>query len=187
MQPRDAFGGLRRVIDISGGSMQGPGGLFWRALAAFLAMPGVVAFLVPWLLRPRHVGANAAGVAAIAGGAILLLWCVRDFYVAGRGTLAPWAPPERLVTRGLYRISRNPMYVAVLLILVGWASAFGSSRLWIYAGFVALAFHLRVVLGEEPWLARRHGDAWAMYRARVPRWLGLLAREHETGEGRTSA
>ena len=157
--------------------MRGPGSLFWRALAAFVAMPGIVAFLGPWLLRPRPIRLHPAGLVPIALGAMLLLWCVRDFYVAGRGTLAPWAPPERLVTRGLYRVSRNPMYVAVVMILAGWASAFGSSRLWIYAGLVALAFHLRVVLGEEPWLARRHGDAWTMYRARVPRWLGLSSRD----------
>ena len=101
----------------------------------------------------------------------MLLWCVRDFYVAGRGTLAPWAPPSRLVVVGLYRFSRNPMYIAVSLVLLGWAIAFWSVPLLIYAGIVIGAFHLRVVFGEEPWLARRHGDEWERYRARVPRWL----------------
>jgi protein-S-isoprenylcysteine O-methyltransferase Ste14 len=109
-------------------------------------------------------------------GVLLLLWCVRDFHVIGRGSLAPWAPPERLVTVGLYRVTRNPMYVAVLLVLVGWAATFGGRALWLYAGTVAVAFHLRVVLGEEPWLARRHGAAWDEYRARVPRWIGRHRR-----------
>ena len=145
--------------------------LFLQALAAFLALPGVVAFLVPWLLRPRSARPQAAGFPLLAVGAGLLLWCVRDFYVAGRGSLAPWAPPERLVTVGLYRLSRNPMYVAVLVILVGWAVLFGAARLWGYAAAVAAAFHLRVLYGEEPWLARRHGAEWAGYRERVPRWL----------------
>ena len=98
-------------------------------------------------------------------------WCVRDFYVAGRGTLAPWAPPRHLVTVGLYRFSRNPMYVAVTFMLIGWAICFASRSLAIYAACVALAFHLRVVFGEEPWLARTHGRAWDEYRAQVPRWL----------------
>jgi len=144
---------------------------FWHALAAFLALPGTVAFLVPWLLRPAEGRLGAAGVAPLALGCGLLLWCVRDFYVVGRGSLAPWAPPERLVVVGLYRVTRNPMYVAVVLILVGWALAFGTLRSWIYAGVVAVAFHLRVVLGEEPWLARRYGAQWTAYRAAVPRWI----------------
>jgi len=147
------------------------GGLFWRALIAFLALPGMVAFVIPWLLRPRNVGIQAIGLLPLIVGTALLLWCVRDFYVAGRGSLAPWAPPEHLVTVGLYRLSRNPMYMAVLTILCGWALTFASRGLWAYAACFAVAFHLRVVLFEEPWLARTHGAAWDAYRARVPRWL----------------
>jgi protein-S-isoprenylcysteine O-methyltransferase Ste14 len=146
-------------------------GLLWRSLTAFLVLPGTVAYLVPWLLRPQDAAFNFVGLPFLVIGTGLLLWCVRDFYVAGRGSLAPWAPPERLVVIGLYRFSRNPMYVAVLLILCGWATAFASRRLWIYTAAVAIAFHLRVVLGEEPWLARTHGAQWSTYAARVPRWL----------------
>jgi protein-S-isoprenylcysteine O-methyltransferase Ste14 len=149
------------------------GPLFWRALTAFLLLPGVVAFVVPWLLRPRGARVHVLGLGLLAAGAVLLLWCVRDFYVAGRGSLAPWDPPERLVTVGLYRVSRNPMYVAVVVILAGWALAFRAPRLWGYAGIVAAAFHLRVVFGEEPWLARRYDEQWTAYRTRVPRWLAL--------------
>jgi protein-S-isoprenylcysteine O-methyltransferase Ste14 len=160
--------------------------LFWRAVVAFLAMPGVVAFLVPWLLRPVGGRLRVVGLLPLDLGVVLLLWCVRDFYVAGRGSLAPWAPPERLVTVGLYRISRNPMYVAVLLILVGWAVAFSAARLWIYAGAIATAFQLRIVAGEEPWLARRYGDEWAAYRARVPRWLLPLPRSRHARDHRAA-
>lgn len=48
---------------------------------------------------------------------------------------------------------------------------FASRTLWLYMGAVALGFHLRVVFGEEPWLAHTHGEEWLAYRARVPRWL----------------
>jgi protein-S-isoprenylcysteine O-methyltransferase Ste14 len=152
-------------------------GLFWRAAFAFVALPGTIAFIVPWLLRPKPVSTHAAGVPILVVGIIMLLWCVRDFYVAGRGTLAPWTPPECLVVIGLYRLSRNPMYVAVLLILVGWATLFATRTMWIYAIVVAIAFHLRVILGEEPRLASVHGTAWSEYHDRVPRWLGV-ARLH---------
>ncbi len=150
--------------------------LFWRALVAFLLLPGMVAFVIPWLLRPPATEARVAGLPVLALGTVLLLWCVRDFYVAGRGSLAPWAPPKNLVVVGLYRWSRNPMYVAVLTILCGWAIAYASRGLWIYAALIAVAFHVRVVFGEEPWLARTHGNVWAEYRANVPRWFGVRPR-----------
>jgi protein-S-isoprenylcysteine O-methyltransferase Ste14 len=146
-------------------------GLFWRALTAFIALPGMVAFAIPWWLRPRGAPLHPIGLLPLGVGIFLLLWCVRDFYVAGRGSLAPWAPPERLVIVGLYRYSRNPMYIAVLTILCGWALVFESRTLWIYAAAVAVGFQIRVVFGEEPWLARTHGAEWTAYRARVPRWL----------------
>ena len=63
------------------------------------------------------------------------------------------------------------MYVAVSLVLLGWAIAYQSRSLLIYALAVIVAFHLRVVFGEEPWLDRTHGEGWRRYRARVPRWL----------------
>ncbi len=147
--------------------------MFLRALLAFLALPGMVAFALPglWLWSQDAALAQPLGLYLLLIGVAALLSCMRDFYLRGRGTLAPWAPPEKLVVGGLYRFSRNPMYVTVLLILMGWAWAFASTPLWIYAAGVALAFHLRVVFGEEPWLAKQHGQAWTDYASRVRRWL----------------
>lgn len=146
--------------------------LFWRAVAAFVAMPLMVAFVVPLALRPQATPFRPLGFPFLVVGFAVLLACVVSFYTAGRGTLAPWSPPRTLVRVGLYRFSRNPMYVGVLLILIGWAVGFSSTTLWIYAGILAIAFHLRVVYAEEPWLERTHGDEWTRYRATVFRWLG---------------
>jgi protein-S-isoprenylcysteine O-methyltransferase Ste14 len=88
---------------------------------------------------------------------------------------------ERLVIVGLYRVSRNPMYIAVLLVLCGWATMFASRTVWIYAALVAIGFHLRVILGEEPWLARTYGAQWVTYRARVPRWVGIASLHPQSG------
>lgn len=146
--------------------------LLLRAGAAFLLLPGVVAGLVPWIIAQDAVYRwRPGGLAVIGLGAALLLWCVRDFYVAGKGTLAPWDPPRRLVVVGLYRFSRNPMYLAVLIVLAGWAVTFRSGALTVYAAALAAAFHLRVLLYEEPTLARRHGESWKRYKAAVPRWI----------------
>jgi protein-S-isoprenylcysteine O-methyltransferase Ste14 len=145
-----------------------------RALLAFLALPGIVAFVVPALLADvvthPHV-VRPAGLVPFVLGCALLGWCVRAFYVAGKGTLAPWDPPRHLVIGGPYQWSRNPMYVAVVLVLAGWATMFGTRRLWVYVAAVALAFYVRVTRFEEPWLARTHGEAWRQYRNRVRRWL----------------
>lgn len=145
--------------------------LFAQAVFAFVALPGIVAIAIPLWLAPAGVSFNAWGFLPLATGFALLLWCVRDFYVAGRGTLAPWTPPRHLVQVGLYRFSRNPMYVAVLLMLVGWAMGFRTRSLWNYALMMAVVFYLRVVFFEEPWLARTHGADFVRYKAKVPRWL----------------
>jgi protein-S-isoprenylcysteine O-methyltransferase Ste14 len=139
----------------------------------------MVAFAVPLLwLAPRALDRSfdALGLVPLTLGVFLLLWTVRDFYVAGRGTLAPWAPPVELVVVGLYRFSRNPMYIAVVLVLLGWTVGFHSFLLLAYALAIAVGFHLRVVFGEEPWLARTHGEKWSRYKEEVPRWLGFPRR-----------
>jgi protein-S-isoprenylcysteine O-methyltransferase Ste14/pimeloyl-ACP methyl ester carboxylesterase len=145
-----------------------------RALLAFVALPGLVAFVAPLLLawpRVREGSFNALALVLLIPGIALLLWCVRDFFVVGKGTLAPWDPPRHLVASGPYRFSRNPMYVGVSVMLLGWAVAFASWELVLYAVIVVAAFHLRVLFNEEPFLARTHGRRWDDYRARVPRWL----------------
>ena len=128
------------------------------------------------MLAPRSREFDIVGLLPLSLGLVLLLWTVRDFYVAGRGTLAPWSPPQELVVVGLYRVSRNPMYIAVVLVLAGWAIGFHSRDLAIYAVAVGIAFHLRVVFGEEPWLARTHLEKWSRYKEQVPRWLGFRRR-----------
>jgi len=110
--------------------------LLGRAVLAFIVLPGVVAFVVPWLLlAPQRPGQSfhLLGVVPLALGTALLLWCVWAFYRQGRGTLAPWDPPQSLVVRGVYRLSRNPMYVGVVLVLWGWALGFRSESLAVYS------------------------------------------------------
>ena len=145
-----------------------------RAVLAFLAMPGIVAFAIPLLwLKPQASWRDFAppAVVVLLAGCAILGWCVWAFYAQGRGTLAPWDPPTGLVRNGLYHFSRNPMYVGVLLIIAGWAIGFRSWPLALYGAILGLAFHLRILFYEEPWLARTFGTEWNAYRERVPRWL----------------
>lgn len=151
-----------------------------RALFAFLMLPGVFGAIVPWVLvsgDPWRGEGWLSGAVLMGLGLLGLMWCVRDFYVSGRGTLAPWDPPARLVIVGLYRYTRNPMYVSLLLFVSGWSAVAASPVLACYAAVVAVAFHLRVLLHEEPWLAKNFGPDWAAYSARVPRWIPRLRVE----------
>lgn len=154
--------------------------LAWRAILAFVALPFIVAGVIPFAFfwpNSRHL---PYGIPVIALGLALLVWCVREFYTAGKGTLAPWDPPRHLVTTGPYRHSRNPMYVAVLTILLGWAVTLDLTRYAApaqYAAFMAIVFHLRVVLFEERWAAERFGAEWREYSSRVPRWIPLRRRK----------
>jgi len=147
-----------------------------QSLIAFIALPGVVAFALPALLAAMATsrGTSWVGLVPATLGVAALAWCVVEFHRRGRGTLAPWAPPRRLVTTGLYARSRNPMYLSVLFVLAGWALGLRSVPHAVYAAAVALAFQLRVVIGEEPRLAVVFGAEWSAYRAEVPRWLPPL-------------
>jgi protein-S-isoprenylcysteine O-methyltransferase Ste14 len=69
---------------------------------------------------------------------------------------------------------RNPMYVGLVLALLGESAIFRSPALLLYAGVVWLCCHLFVVLYEEPALRRRFGAAYDDYRGQVPRWLPRL-------------
>jgi protein-S-isoprenylcysteine O-methyltransferase Ste14 len=145
-----------------------------RAVFAFLALPAVVAGLVPWFLlssdRWRMRG-TLLGWPILFFSACVLLWCVRDFYRIGKGTLAPWDPPKELVVAGLYRFVRNPMYIGVLGCVAGSSLVAGSPVLGVYTMVLAVTFHLRVIFFEERTLARQFLNHWTQYRATVHRWL----------------
>ena len=106
-----------------------------------------------------------------AFGFILYLRSAWDFAVFGRGTPAPIDAPKRLVTRGFYRYTRNPMYVAVLTVVMGWAALFGAAVLVGYGVVLFVAFSFFIRLYEEPRLAREFGEEYAEYASRVGRWV----------------
>ncbi len=149
--------------------------LLLKNLLFTLLVPGTVAVYVPLLMaRNRSPAAGAALVIAIAlltvGGAIYA-WCVVDFATFGRGTPFPADAPGRLVVRGLYRYTRNPMYVGVLTVILGWAVFYRSAEHACYAVAIALCFQLFIILYEEPHLRRTFGPEYDEYCGKVPRWL----------------
>jgi protein-S-isoprenylcysteine O-methyltransferase Ste14 len=143
--------------------------------------PTIVAGIVPWLLTRWHADDQSTslqllGGALLAGGLALVLEPTARFAFQGRGTPAPWAPPERFVARGSYRFTRNPMYVGVLVLIVGQALLLGREILLVWAAAAWLIFQLFLVLHEEPELRRRFGAEYEDYCARVRRWLPIAPR-----------
>jgi protein-S-isoprenylcysteine O-methyltransferase Ste14 len=148
------------------------------SLLFFALAPGTVAGLIPfwltgWRVDKPFPGASllrVAGAAMVLAGLASLLDSFARFVLVGLGTPAPVAPPTRLVVSGQYRHVRNPMYVAILIIVVGQGLVLGKGVLLEYAALLWLLFHLFVVLYEEPGLASRFGASYQAYRRSVRRW-----------------
>jgi protein-S-isoprenylcysteine O-methyltransferase Ste14 len=157
-----------------------PRWLWFRVLSFTLILPGLILAYAPYFLiiTPRRVAdgwppgaARVPALVPMAIGIVVYVACAWRFATEGLGTPAPYDPPRRLVTGGLYRWSRNPMYVGITLALLGEAWLFASPSQAVYAAMVALAFRLRVTLYEEPRLRERYGEEYAQFRERVRRWL----------------
>jgi len=149
----------------------------------FVVAPGVVAGLVPWLISGWQLPGPRSPFAIIrmASGAILLVIAVvllvrafARFVVEGGGTPAPVAPTERLVVGGDYRFVRNPMYLAVVMAVLGQAMIFASRALLIYALAVWAIMAAFVRWYEEPVLLERYGDQYQRYRQGVRAWVPRL-------------
>ena len=149
----------------------------------FLVAPCVLAGLIPWSMtgwefRPAFFGlegARSVGVLLILVGLPGLVDSFARFALQGLGTPAPIAPTRNLVVTGLYRYVRNPIYIAVVAIILGQAILFGDWRVMTYGVFMWLAFHAFVLAYEEPVLAESFGAQYEDFRANVPRWIPRLS------------
>ncbi len=154
--------------------------LFLKIALFTLVVPGAVAVLVPLLLGGDRTVAGGAwlglAVCLFALGVALYVRAVWDFAVLGKGTPAPIDAPKRLVVRGIYRYSRNPLYIAMLTLIAGWAALFGTAVLLAYAAGLFVLYSLFIRFHEEPRLAREFGEEYAAYTQQVGRWLPRLPR-----------
>ncbi|MEL6673910.1 MAG: isoprenylcysteine carboxylmethyltransferase family protein [Bacteroidota bacterium] len=154
--------------------------LFFRNLFFTALQPGLVAGLIPLWMTGFQLDSifeegwrfpHYLGTIVFLIGLVIMLWCIMSFATKGRGTLSPADPTQKLVISGLYHFSRNPMYVGVILILIGEAMFIQSVDLWVYVGCVAVGFHLFVVYVEEPRLRKDFGEEYELYTQKVRRWV----------------
>jgi protein-S-isoprenylcysteine O-methyltransferase Ste14 len=153
------------------------------ALGSFgflLVTPGTVCGLVPLLItgwrRPGGsvLWVDALGWLLVVTGAAVLVHAFVAFAWHGRGTPAPSAPTERLVVGGAYRHVRNPMYVAVLALVLGQVLLFQSWGLFTYLVVLGITVDVFVHTYEEPTLREVYGPTYEEFCENVPRWLPRL-------------
>jgi protein-S-isoprenylcysteine O-methyltransferase Ste14 len=148
--------------------------------AVFLVLaPGFVAGLTPWWISRWRVEPPFFGLLLFrfVGGVLIALGCIGlldsfiRFALRGVGTPAPVFPTRHLVVTGLYRYVRNPMYIAVVITILGQGLLLGNIGLLEYGGLVWLLFHVFVMVYEEPTLRASFGAEYTSFCAEVPRWI----------------
>jgi protein-S-isoprenylcysteine O-methyltransferase Ste14 len=152
------------------------------SIVFFGVAPGVVAGWVPYVLSGWRLekpifgfdGGRLFGGILVLTGVVCLIDCFARFAIPGKGTPAPVAPTERLIASGCYRFVRNPMYVAVIAIIIGQSLLLGSAVLFGYALVVWLACHIFVLVYEEPTLHKQFGESYRVYQSYVRRWCPRL-------------
>jgi protein-S-isoprenylcysteine O-methyltransferase Ste14 len=149
--------------------------------AFFVVAPGTVVGVIPWLITRWELPdygvagrvAQGIGVVLIVAGLVPVVHAFTQFAKAG-GTSVPLAPTQRLVVTGFNRFVRNPMYVGLLVVILGQALLFGSIDLVVYAVVMWVVSASFVHWYEEPTLMRRYGAGYDTYRYNVRAWIPRL-------------
>lgn len=151
-----------------------------RNLVFVILQPGIVAGVIPYIITKNgfnNVFADTfmfhhyLGILIFLAGLFLMFHCIVRFAIDGLGTLSPADPTKQLVTSGLYRFSRNPMYVGVMLILLGEIVFTLSTYLLFYSIGILVLFNLFIAYREEPRLKKDFGLDYETYCKTVKRWI----------------
>lgn len=170
---------------------------FLRLIVFTVLLPGSITAVVPYLLlddwnQGFEIGIfKYSGLILIALGAVFYCWSALSFLIEGGGTPALWLlkhlryligeEPEKLVSQGLYRKSRNPMYLGIMTLVSGEAIFLESIVLCEYAALLLVLFNLSIILIEEPHLKKKFGKEYEEYLRSVPRWFRLIPKKKIKG------
>ena len=171
--------------------------LFMRAVLFTILVPGTVAGYLPYIIAQRWPDqfdfgiVQHIGLLLITAGVLLYGMSTFLFLTEGKGTPAIWftkplravlgEEPQTLVLNGLYQRTRNPMYLGVIVLVLGEAFWFGKKILLPYTVFLWVFFHFIIILVEEPHLRHLYGTEYETYSRTVPQWIGFRKRSDEKG------
>lgn len=154
--------------------------LLLRNLIFTILHPGLVVGLFPYFIAKAEFQNTFSipfefhqilGIIIFLFGFVIMIHCILSFAIVGKGTLSPLDPTKQLVVTGLYKYSRNPMYVGVIMLLIGECLVSQSISLMVYSGIVFIAFNLFIIFREEPRLVKTFGKTYHDYRKSVRRWF----------------
>jgi protein-S-isoprenylcysteine O-methyltransferase Ste14 len=137
----------------------------------------LAAFAVSWLFaqflpfgKLPSFGVQLLGLAWIVLAVLLILWSVL-YFRANKTTIEPHHTPTALITKGPYRISRNPIYLAMVVASIGWALWCGTLSAFVGPVILAWVLHNRFVLPEEAKLREAFGAKAEAYITKTKRWV----------------
>jgi protein-S-isoprenylcysteine O-methyltransferase Ste14 len=137
-----------------------------------LALGCLLSSIIP--IGPGLGSANGlavtVGLTFIVLGFVLAGLSFRNFRLAGT-SVVPGEPAKALVVTGPYHVTRNPIYIGLVLAYFGVSILLTSMWVLLLLIPAVIILQRRVVLREEEYLERQFGEAYTKYKARVPRWL----------------
>lgn len=142
------------------------------APVVFFSVSGMALMLgLVWPLEmPASMGLTYAGWALLDAGMVMMLWTVWLMFWR-KTTLNPYGKPQRLLSEGPFRVSRNPLYVAMLIIYLGGGMVWGSYWFVLLLPLLVLQLQLGIIRHEEQMLLQHFGEDYADYCKKVRRWL----------------
>lgn len=159
-----------------------------RLIIFTIAVPGFVVGYMPYALYDVKETVETGffrytGLILIFMGTLFYMRSALNFLVHGGGTPAIWfskhlklligEEPFKLVSSGIYKYSRNPMYLGVIMVVYGLSIFFESKDIFVYACMLIVFFHIVIIFLEEPHLRRKYGEEFERYLQETNRWFGV--------------
>lgn len=154
--------------------------LILKTVAFSLTLPLLFAFVFPLIIlfylnffTFEIYYLKYTGLAFIIIGIAIYVISCYYFIFYGKGTPSPLDSPEKLITEGIYKYTRNPMYLSGILMVLGEAIFFESFMILLYSFLLFLVYHFFIVFYEEPHLMKKYGQIYEEYMKRTPRWIRI--------------
>lgn len=143
-----------------------------------VALPYVMIFINQYfrLSVYQNIYMKLIGTLFILLGVSVFFYCAKLFKSIGKGTPVPIEPPKKIVIEGIYKYTRNPIYIGYILVSFGYFFLFGHILLFVYSFVAIIGLHLYVLLIEELELKKRFGKTYLNYMKQVPRWACIASK-----------
>lgn len=134
-----------------------------------LSLGGIVSWFQPFPFLPKTISIVLGILLIVAGiGAIAMIW--RQMHAA-KTNIEPWKPTNKILDTGFYGYSRNPIYLAMILIYLGVSCLFNSIWFLPFLPVALLVIRFGVILREEKYLESKFGEDYLSYKSKVRRWI----------------